>query len=141
MERSEFELSEHDDLPRRSRPLILIIEDEPDIGHLIVRMLTPVQYDFLTTSTGADGLRHARLSLPDAITLDLALPDIDGVEVLRRLKSSPTTSDIPVIVVSIRGDEAQYLAEAFAIMLKPVDRVALRQTVVDAVASRQFAQD
>jgi CheY-like chemotaxis protein len=128
--------TEFNEAASRSRPLVLIIEDDPDIGHLIVRMLTPVRYDFLTTSTGVDGLRHARQSRPDVITLDLALPDMDGSEVLARLKASDETKDIPVIVVSIRGDEAHRLAGAFAVMSKPVDRVGLRAAVERAIASR-----
>ena len=128
---------EHKDGSGRSRPLVLIIEDDPDIGHLIVRMLTPVRYDFLTTSTGVDGLRHARRSLPDVITLDLALPDMDGAEVLARLKAADETQDIPIIVVSIRGDETHQLAGAFAVMAKPVNRAELRAVVERAIASRQ----
>lgn len=131
----EPEESEEGAASNRSRPLALIIEDDPDIGHLIARMLTPAAYDFLTTSSGVDGLRHARAARPDVITLDLALPDIDGLEVLARLKASVHTRDIPVIVVSIRGDETRRLAGAFAVMSKPVDRVALRKVVKDAIAS------
>jgi CheY-like chemotaxis protein len=126
-----------DNLAERSRPLILVIEDDPDIGHLIVRMLSSARYDFLTCSTGTDGLRHARAALPDVITLDLALPDMDGVEVLRRLKSVDSTRDIPVVVISIRGDEVPQLVGAFAVLPKPVDRVGLQRAVDRALAARQ----
>ena len=118
----------------RSRPLVLIIEDDPDNAHLIERVLTGAKYDFLVTSVGRDALQHARVIRPDAITLDLRLPDIDGLDLLQQLKSTAETRDIPVIVVSIVADEREpRLAGAFARLPKPIDRNLLRRTVAAAL--------
>jgi CheY-like chemotaxis protein len=124
----------------RSRPLVLIVEDDPDNAHLITRFLTGSRYDFLVTSAGRDALQHARMALPDVITLDLRLPDIDGLDLLEQLKTNVTTRDIPVIIVSILADESDpRLDTAFALLSKPIDRLALRRTVSAALqaGSRQ----
>lgn len=121
----------------RSRPLILIVEDDRDNAHLIARVLTGAKYDFLVASVGADALQHASTVLPDAITLDLRLPDIDGLDLLDRLKTTEATRRIPVIVVSIVADERDpRLVGAFASLSKPIDRNLLRQTVEAAVRQR-----
>jgi CheY-like chemotaxis protein len=122
------------DGPGRSRPLVLIVEDDRDNAHLIARVLTGAKYDFLVTSVGRDALQHARTILPDAITLDLRLPDIDGLDLLAQLKTAPETREIPVIVVSILADESDpRLAGAFATLPKPIDRELLRRTVAAAL--------
>ena len=118
----------------RSRPLVLIVEDDPDNAHLIARVLTGAKYDFLVTSVGRDALEHARTAQPDAVTLDLRLPDIDGLDLLQQLKATAETQDIPVIVVSILADESDSrLAGAFATIPKPIDRELLRRTVAAAL--------
>jgi CheY-like chemotaxis protein len=122
----------------RSRPLVLVIEDEGDIAHLIARVLTAAKYDFLMTARGADAIRHAVEIRPDVITLDIQLEDIDGREVLRQLRDEPRTRDIPVVVVSILGDEVDGdLGAAFARLPKPIDRAVLRDTVARAIAVRR----
>ncbi len=122
---------------RRSRPLVLIVEDDQDNAHLIARVLTGAKYDFLVTSVGRDALQHARSIRPDAITLDLRLPDIDGLDLLQQLKTTVETRDIPVIVVSILADERDpRLASAFATLPKPIDRNRLRNTVAAALGEQ-----
>jgi CheY-like chemotaxis protein len=117
---------------------VLIVEDDPDNAHLIARVLTGAKYDFLVTSAGRDALQHARTILPDAITLDLRLPDMDGFALLQQLQSTPETREIPIIVVSILADERDpRLSSAFATLLKPIDRVRLRKTVAAALRQRQ----
>jgi CheY-like chemotaxis protein len=118
----------------RSRPLVLIVEDDPDNAHLIARVLTGARYDFLVTSVGRDALQHAQVSQPDVITLDLRLPDIDGLALLEQLKINPDTRDIPVVIISILADESEpRLDTAFALLPKPIDRNALRRTVLAAL--------
>lgn len=122
------------EMSTRSRPLVLIVEDDPDNAHLIARVLTGAKYDFLVTSVGRDALQHAQVSQPDVITLDLRLPDIDGLNLLEQLKLNPDTRDIPVIIVSILADESDpRLDTAFALLPKPIDRVVLRRTVAAAL--------
>ncbi|MDQ3548467.1 MAG: response regulator [Chloroflexota bacterium] len=122
----------------RSRPLVLIVEDDRDNAHLIARVLTGAKCDVLVTSVGHDALQHARTILPDVITLDLRLPDIDGLDLLEQLKATAETREIPVIVVSIVADERDpRLVGAFATLPKPIDRRRLSQTVEAALRTPQ----
>lgn len=125
---------------RRARPLVLIVEDDRDNAHLIARVLTGVKYDLLVTSVGVDAIQHAQTVQPDAITLDLRLPDIDGLDLLVQLKAGEDTRDIPVIVISVFADERDVrMAGAFATLSKPIDRNLLRQTVEAAVNQHRQA--
>src|SRR6476661_3981621 len=81
---------------------ILLIEDERPLLRFLRVTLATQDYRIIEASTGEQGLRHAATSHPDLIILDLGLPDIDGVEVTRRLREWSAT---PIIVVSARGKE------------------------------------
>jgi two-component system, OmpR family, KDP operon response regulator KdpE len=84
------------------RPTILVIEDEPPLQRFLRITLEAQNFKVLEAATGEQGLRHAATSTPDLVILDLGLPDVDGVEVTKRLRE---WSAIPVIVVSARGRE------------------------------------
>jgi CheY-like chemotaxis protein len=75
---------------------ILVVDDRPDTRYATTRVLAGAGFDVRETATGRDALRLARTS-PDLIVLDIALTDIDGFEVCRRLKSDAATRAIPVI--------------------------------------------
>ena len=81
---------------------VLVIEDEPALQRFLRVTLAAQEYKVIEATTGEQGLRHAATSLPDLIVLDLGLPDVDGVEVTRRLRE---WSAVPIIVVSARGKE------------------------------------
>jgi two-component system KDP operon response regulator KdpE len=81
---------------------VLVIEDEPALQRFLRVTLTAQEYKVIEATTGEQGLRHAATALPDLIVLDLGLPDVDGVEVTRRLRE---WSAVPIIVVSARGKE------------------------------------
>ena len=83
-------------------PTILVIEDEPALQKFLRVTLQSQDYRIIEAARGEEGLRHAAAAQPDLIVLDLGLPDIDGVEVTRRLRE---WSAIPIIVVSARGKE------------------------------------
>ena len=84
------------------RPTILIIEDEPALQRFLRVTLEAQHFKVIEAEQGEHGLRHAATAQPDLIILDLGLPDIDGVEVTRRLREWTAT---PIIVVSARGKE------------------------------------
>jgi two-component system KDP operon response regulator KdpE len=84
------------------KPTILAIEDDPSLQKFLRVTLSAENYKVIEADRGEVGLRHASVSQPDLIILDLGLPDMDGVEVTRRLRE---WSAIPVIVVSARGKE------------------------------------
>ena len=81
---------------------VLLIDDEPPIRRLLRAALGAHGYRLLESATGEDGLQQAATRLPDLIIVDLGLPDIDGVEVIRRLREWSAT---PIIVLSARGQE------------------------------------
>lgn len=84
---------------------ILIIEDAPDIAELIDYNLKAEKYQTTLCKSGAHGLKQARVSNPDLIILDLMLPDMDGLEICRSLKSDPKTKGIPIIILTAKGEE------------------------------------
>ena len=86
---------------------ILIIDDEEPIRVLLKLTLQSAGYDsVLEASNGEDGLALAMRYKPDLILLDLMLPGMDGLSVCRRLKSSPDTRMIPIIMLTARSDES-----------------------------------
>lgn len=85
--------------------LIVIIEDEEDIRELIRYNLDKEGYRVLTANSGEEGFELVMNSMPDLVVLDLMLPGIDGLEVCRKLKEEPKTKDIPIVMVTARGEE------------------------------------
>ena len=86
-----------------NKPLVLIIEDDSCVRNLISTTLeTTKSYRFHTAVNGEEGLIEATSQNPDVILLDLGLPDIDGVEIIKKVRSWTTT---PLIVISARGED------------------------------------
>lgn len=83
-------------------PLVLVIEDDPQIRRFLKATLIDNGYNYLDAASGQDGLRQVGLQHPDLIILDLGLPDLDGLEVTRRLREWTST---PIIVLSARNHE------------------------------------
>ena len=86
-------------------PKILIVEDEPDIVELLAYNLHQAGFETITAFNGEDALRHANTRPPDLVLLDVLLPGVDGLEVCRMLKRNPTTADIPVIMLTAKGEK------------------------------------
>ncbi|MCB9895538.1 MAG: response regulator [Planctomycetes bacterium] len=89
-----------------SAQTILIIEDEPDIMEVLKYNLEKNRYRVATAGSGEDGLAAARATQPDLVLLDLMLPGIDGLEVCRKLRDDERTRDLPVIMLTAKGTEA-----------------------------------
>jgi two-component system phosphate regulon response regulator PhoB len=88
-----------------SQQRVLIVDDEDDLRRLVDFNLRAVGLDTLQAPTGTEALRLAERERPDLVILDLMLPDLQGMEVCRRLKQNPATREIPVLILSARGDE------------------------------------
>jgi two-component system KDP operon response regulator KdpE len=86
-----------------NKPLILIVEDDRPVRNLITLALQQREYRTQTAANGAAALLAATSGSPDILILDLGLPDMDGVEIIRKVRSWST---LPIIVVSSRSDEA-----------------------------------
>ena len=85
---------------------ILIVDDEEDVLELVRYNLEKNGYKTESACTGEEALTKANSRLPDLLILDLMLPGIDGLEVCRRLKNNTKTQNIPVIMLTARGEEA-----------------------------------
>jgi two-component system phosphate regulon response regulator PhoB len=84
---------------------ILVVEDEQDLVELLQFNLRAAGFDVQVATTGADALVAVSERTLDLVLLDLMLPDVPGTDVCRRLKASPRTRDIPVIMVTARSEE------------------------------------
>jgi two-component system KDP operon response regulator KdpE len=93
--------------PSGNEPLILVIEDEAPIRKFLRASLTNEGFRLAEASTGQEGLRLAASQPPDLVVLDLGLPDIDGLEVIQRLRE---WTSVPILVLSARGQESQKVA-------------------------------
>ncbi|HEX6212360.1 MAG TPA: response regulator [Methylomirabilota bacterium] len=112
---------------------ILVVDDRPDARYALVRTLTGAGYDVRETATGRDALRLARF-FPDLIVLDIALQDMDGFEVCRRLKMDAVTSAIPVVqkTAVFRDEEHRrrgLAAGADEYLTEPIEPQLLVETV------------
>jgi DNA-binding response OmpR family regulator len=85
---------------------VLIIEDSADIAELIKHYLDRAGYDAVVHASGRDGLVAARQSPPDLVILDVMLPGMDGMQVCQALRAEPTTSGLPILILTARGEEA-----------------------------------
>jgi two-component system phosphate regulon response regulator PhoB len=126
---------------------VLIVEDEPDIRDLLVFHLERDGYQVAKARSGADALRQAQASPPDLVLLDLMLPEMDGLEVCRRLRQNPLTQGIPIVMLTARGDEVDrvlglemgaddYVVKPFSLPeLMARVRAILRRTNPERIAS------
>lgn len=89
-----------------SREKILVVEDDEDIMELISYNLEKEKYLVIQASSGEKALKKLMEDLPSLILLDLMLPEIDGLELCRKLKQNPETQRIPVIMVTAKGEES-----------------------------------
>ncbi len=113
---------------------ILLIDDEENLVSVIKICLQKLgRWKVLTAASGAEGLRHAEAFLPDAILLDVMMPDLDGLTVLRQLRANPKTQDISVILLtakmqsSYQNEYAQL--DIAGVLAKPFDPLKLAHHV------------
>jgi len=89
---------------------VLVVDDE-EVFRYVLRQLMAPHHIVSEAGSGSEAIQRARAERPDVICLDLGMPDVDGTEVLRRLRGDPATSGIPVVVVTSRPlEEGQLLA-------------------------------
>lgn len=81
---------------------ILIVEDDPPVRNLITTTLKAHDYKYIVAENGDEAIRQASTCNPDIVLLDLGLPDVDGVEVIRKIR---TWSNMPIIVISARSED------------------------------------
>ncbi|MEN9562128.1 MAG: hypothetical protein RIR73_372 [Chloroflexota bacterium] len=116
---------------------ILIVEDDPDVAEMLTAYFRSQEYEVFTVNWGEDGVRSALQVNPDLAILDIRLPDIDGYEVARRLRTDRRTSNIPIIFLTEKRDRADKLQGleigADDYITKPFDIQELRLRVRNAL--------
>jgi two-component system alkaline phosphatase synthesis response regulator PhoP len=85
---------------------ILVVDDEEDILELLRYNLSREGYQVSCTTSGEKTLKLVKTETPDLIVLDLMLPGMDGLEVARRLKETPPTKNVPIVMLTAKGEEA-----------------------------------
>ena len=85
-----------------NKPMILVVEDDAPVRNLMSTTLKTHDYKYLTAPTGRDAIMMASSHTPDVVFLDLGLPDMDGIEVIRQIRS---WSNMPIIVISARSED------------------------------------
>jgi protein-histidine pros-kinase len=111
--------------PPPGAPSVLVVEDNDAERALIARTLALAGYRAVCVTTGAEALAKFEEDRFDAVTLDLLLPDMDGLEVLRRIRSGSRTPEIPVVLVTIVGETAAAGFPVHDVLTKPVDGRAI----------------
>ncbi len=86
-----------------NKPLILVVEDDATVRNLITTTLKSNDYRYITASNGEAAIMAATTQQPDIVFLDLGLPDLDGVEIIRRIRP---WSQMPIIVISARSEDS-----------------------------------
>ena len=117
-------------VPVKGGSLILVIDDDPAMSDLLGRTLIKDGYRVHFARTGEEGLDLAKRLRPDAITLDIMMPGMDGWSVLSALKSDPSTAAIPIVMISIVEDKKMGFSLGVCDYLtKPIDRERLLEVL------------
>ena len=105
------------------KPRVLLVDDDDRLRYLLIRTLGHERFDLLEAPDGAQALQLAVADKPDLVVLDIGLPGMDGLEVCRLLKGSPSTADIKVLILTAHPEEEDGTAakrfRADAYMTKP----------------------
>src|SRR5512135_479722 len=108
---------------------ILVIDDEADIREIVRTYLIDDGFDVIEAANGQDGILIAQKEHPDLILLDIMMPGINGFEVAKHLKDDPNTSDIPIVILSILGQDSHYRQGILDYVAKPFKQEDLIATV------------
>jgi len=118
-------------------PKIIIVEDQPDVADLLEEMLGIDGYQVIKIHSSTGALTMIRTENPDVVLLDIMMPDVSGLEVLRFMRREPDLQRTPVVIVSARtlpsDIRAGLEAGATAYLTKPVDVDLLRETVAQVI--------
>jgi two-component system KDP operon response regulator KdpE len=121
------------------RSLVLVVDDEPVVARVLEVNLRVAGFEVRTAGTGTDALAAASSRAPDAVVLDLGLPDLGGWEVLSRLRGLEGLERTPVVVLSGADRDAAgdpgYAARVHAFLTKPVDPAELVETIRRALTA------
>ncbi|NJR49108.1 MAG: response regulator [Leptolyngbyaceae cyanobacterium CSU_1_3] len=119
---------------------ILIIDDEADIREATQLCLEIAKgWEVLTAGSSREGVEKATAELPDAVLLDVMMPDVDGLQTFERLQANPITQNIPVILLTAKAQTADRLRftqlAIAAVITKPYDPLTLGDQIADILSS------
>jgi CheY-like chemotaxis protein len=118
---------------------VAVVDDNSD-NRLIIRTILEDQYDIIEYSGGLEALEGFRTNPPDVVILDISLPEMDGTEILRRVRSDPQLEHIPVIALTAHamvGDREKYLNAGFNdYVAKPILDMNVLFSTIERWASR-----
>jgi DNA-binding response OmpR family regulator len=116
-----------------SRGRILIVDDDPRLLHIVAMYLGIEGYDVVTAENGEAGLKEVDMQRPDLVILDIMMPGMDGIEACRRIRTSPDTQSVPIVMFSALSSdddiERARLAGANHLITKPFNLVGLGSVV------------
>lgn len=116
-----------------SRSTILVVDDDEFLRKMVGRILHEEHYQLIYASSGLEALSILRITLPDLILMDVMMPDLDGIETLRKIKAVPGLANIPVVMLTGRSEGAVVIeslkAGARDFIVKPFDRSKLMAKV------------
>ena len=119
-----------------AHPLILVVEDEPEVRKMAAIAIQNLGYNVITAANGLQGLELARHCLPDLVITDALLPKLDGREMARRLKDADETRHIKIVVMTSIYKSAKYRMEAMKVfhvdeyLLKPLEFKQLQSVLM-----------
>ncbi len=126
----------------KGKETILVVDDEELNLKLMEAFLSPQGYQIISARNGKEALRIVKTSPPDLVLLDILMPEMDGLEVCKRIKSNPRTAVIPVIMVTALGEHRDVLkgieAGADDFLTKPVDKEELMLRVRNALRTKNL---
>ncbi len=110
---------------------ILIVDDEEDFCYFVKKNLEAISnYEIITATRGRKGIQIARKEKPDLILLDIMMPGIDGLEVLKRLKGNEKTQNIPIIMLTAKDEDESKIKALGSFcddyIVKPVENMVLK---------------
>lgn len=119
---------------------ILIIEDSPTEAHVFKRLLEKRGYNVEISEDAENGMNRAQTLLPDVILMDVVMPGVNGFQATRELRRQQSTSGIPIIMITTKGQETDRIwgirQGACDYLVKPVKEAALLKSVYNAVNNR-----
>jgi CheY-like chemotaxis protein len=122
---------------------VLIIEDEADAAELFAEMMRVSGFRVLKTSSSAPAITMMTAEKPDIVILDIMMPDVSGLDVLRQMREDPALASIPVVIVSAKSMPADIRhgmeAGASTYLTKPVGFLELKEAVERALGNQTAA--
>ncbi len=128
----------------RAKPLILVVDDEAHILHVVSLKLRNAGYEVITAQNGEEGLEHATQQRPDLIITDYQMPIMTGLEMCQRIKNQPATSQTPALMLTARGfsldNEELATTNISDVLSKPFSPREVLGRVQEMIESKPSAQ-